>query len=133
MKVSDRRGYLKNLLQAAGVLHRENKPTEYEQAGTDIYGHLRQAWERGIEETLFNRTVERYRKRVETNRVKRLHKIDEQDCKALEEGMTKCSKWEGGHDHAAAEGAPFPDPAEIEQDITKLDVWVKVVRKKHNP
>ncbi|MCH7993348.1 MAG: hypothetical protein IIB57_02780 [Planctomycetes bacterium] len=50
MKVSDRIRYLKNLLQAAGVLHRENKPKEYDQAGTDIYEHLRQAWERGIEE-----------------------------------------------------------------------------------
>lgn len=133
MKVSARIGYLKDRLQTAAKLHRENKPGEYEDAGKHVYGHLRQAWERAVEEVLLNGIVERYRKSVETQRAKYLGDISQDDCTALENGMTKCSKWEGGHDHAAAEGANFPDPAEIEQDIKTLEEWVKAIRKRRNP
>ena len=132
MKVSDRISYLNSSLQDAGKLHRENKPQEYEQAGTNIYRFLRQAWERAVEEVLLNGTVERYRKSIETNRAKCLGDIKEQDCTELEAVMTKCSKWEGGHDHAAAEGSPFPPPEDIETDITVLDDWVKQIRKRRN-
>jgi hypothetical protein len=132
MKVSARIGCLKTLAQTAGKLHRENKPQEYEQAGTTIYRLLRQAWERAVEEILLNGTVERYRKSVETNRARCLGDISAEDCEGLEAGMTKCSKWEGGHDHAAAEGSPFPAPDEIETDIKALDDWVKGIRKRRN-
>lgn len=130
MKVSARIGYLKNLMQAAAKLYRENKPQEYEQAGTKIYRLLRQAWERAIEEVLLNGVVERYRKSVETQRAKHLGDIGEADCQKLGEGMTKCSKWEGGHDHSAAEASPFPAPDEIEKDIKALDDWVNDIRKR---
>ena len=33
-----------------------------------------------------------------------------------------------GHDSAAAIGSPFPTPAEIDQDITKLETFVKDLR-----
>lgn len=132
MKVSARISYLKDRLQAAAKLHRENKPGEYEQAGGHVYGHLRQAWERAVEEVLLNGTVERYRKSIESQRAKCLGDISDDDCKGLDAGMTKCSKWEGGHDHAAAEGAQFPEPTEIEQDIKALEDWVKAIRKRRN-
>lgn len=39
-------------------------------------------------------------------------------------------KWEGAHRHAPAEGAPFPDPHEIQQDIGELDGWAKGIWKR---
>ena len=130
MKVSARVGFLKNLLPAAAKLHKENKPQEYEQAGTRIYALLRQAWERGVEELLLYGVVERYRNSVATQKARRLEDITVDDCTELDAAMTKSSRWEGGHDHAAAEGAPFPLPDEIEKDITALDDWVKGLRKR---
>lgn len=128
MKVSARISFLKNLLQNAAKFHKENKPEEYEHAGTRIYGLLRQAWERGVEEVLLYGVVERYRPSVETNKARFLVDITKDDCDALHAGMTKCSKWEGGHDHAAALGTPFPEPGEVEKDIQALDAWVAALR-----
>ena len=128
MKVKDRLGYVKNRLQAAAKLYRDNQPGQFREAGQHIYGHLRQAWERAVEEVLLGGVVERYRKSVDTQRARHLGDITEDDCKALDAGMTKCSTWEGGHDHAPAEGSQFPDPQEIEQDIKGLEDWVKAIR-----
>lgn len=127
MKVSARIGYLKDRLQAAAKLSRENKPGEYEEAGKHIYDQLRQAWERAVEEVLLNGVVERYRKSVETQRAKHLGDISENDCTGLRDSMTKCSKW-CGHDRASADGAQFPDPAEIEHDINALESWIGTIR-----
>lgn len=131
MKVRDRTAYLRDLYQSAAKLHKENKQPEYERAGAHIYGLLREAWERAIEEVLLWGVVERYRPGIQTlNKVKWLADIDEHDCSALEEGMTKASKWLAGHDLAAAENAPFPDPEELKNDIDALDDWVTTIRKR---
>ncbi|MFG0329751.1 MAG: AAA family ATPase [Phycisphaerales bacterium] len=128
MKVSARIGHLKQLAQETGALYRNGNQSEYEQKAAYIYGLLREAWERAVEEVLLNGVVERYRNSVETNRAKNLGDICEEDCKALNDGMTKCSRWLPGHDQAAAEGAAFPEPSELEQDIKSLDDWVKAIR-----
>ncbi len=130
MKVSARVGFLKSLLHLAAKLHKENEPREYEHAATRIYALLRQAWERGVEELLLYGVVMRYRSSVDTKKARFLEDITVDDCTGLNAGMTKSSKWEGGHDHAAAEGAPFPLPDEIEKDITALEDWVKGLRKR---
>lgn len=132
MKVTDRVGYLRTLLQEAVALYRAEKPTEYEIATTRIYGLLRKAWERGVEELLLYGVVERYRNSVQTSRARRLMDITDDDCKALEAGMTKTSEWEGGHDHAKALGKRFPDPDEVKEDIEALATWVKGLKKRRN-
>jgi len=130
MDVKKRIGYLKDLWQHAEKLHREGKQAEYERAGAHAYGLLREAWERAVEEVLLNGVVERYRNSVQTQKAKCLGDVCEGDCKALDQGMTKCSKWITGHDHAAAENAPFPDPPELQADIKALDDWVAIIRKR---
>jgi hypothetical protein len=128
MRVKDRIGYIKVRFQEAKKRHKENKPNEYKQFGQHIYGHLRQAWERAVEEILLNEVVLRFRKSIETNRAKKIGDITPDDCKRLEDGMTKCSTWEGGHDHAPALGSAFPDPDEIEQDLKALEDWIGAIR-----
>lgn len=61
MKVKDRIGRLKVLWQVAEKTFRTSSMEEYEKQAREIYGLLREAWERGIEEVLLNDTVERYR------------------------------------------------------------------------
>jgi hypothetical protein len=130
MNVQKRIGHLKDLWQAADKLHRDGKQTEYERFASQIYGLLREAWERAVEEVLLNSVVERYRNSVQTNRATCLGDVCEGDCKGLDDGMTKCSKWLTGHDHASADNPPFPDPSELEGDIKGLEGWVDAIRKR---
>ena len=132
MNVKDRIGVLKTLQQKADKLHRDDKPQECEHATTRIYALLRQAWERGVEEVLLNEVVERMRNSIQTLRAIKLSDITPKDCDELEAGMTKCSKWEGGHDHAPAESAPFPTPDDLKKDIEALESWVSEIRKRRN-
>lgn len=132
MKVKDRIGYLKSAHQAVDKLHRDNKPQECEQATIRAYALLRQAWERGVEEVLLNDVVERMRNSIQTQKAVKLSDITQKDCEDLEAGMTKCSKWEGGHDHATAENAPLPSPDDLKKDIEALETWVAAIRKRRN-
>jgi len=130
LKVSKRIGHLKKLLQDAGKLHREGHQAAYEREAGVIYGYLREAWERGIEEVLLGGVVERYRPGVQTQQVTQIADITAEDCKAVETAMTKCSKWLRGHDQAAAARADTPEPTALRVDIEALETWVTAIRKR---
>lgn len=130
MKVKDRIGVLKNMWQSAEKLYRTSGREEYEHKAVYIYGRLREAWERGVEEILLGGVVERYRQSIQTQQAKHLTDITEDDCKALESGMTKCSRWL--HDRAPAENDSVPNPEELSQDIEALENWVKIISKRRN-
>ena len=83
-----------------------------------------------MEEVLLAGTVERYRNSVQTKRASQLADICADDCKALDAGMTKCSRWLTGHDQSAADNAPFPEPSEVKEDIKALDDWTREIRKR---
>ncbi len=128
MKLNTRIGYLKDLCQSATATYAKGNQEKYEQEAEYIYGLLREAWERGLEEVLLGGTVERYRNTIQTQRVSQLADICATDCNVLEAGMTKCSKWLPGHDLSAAENAPFPEPNELKEDIEALEIWVQNIR-----
>ena len=128
LKVAKRIGYLKKQLQAAEKLYREGHQAAYEMETSVIYGYLREAWERGVEEVLLGGVVERYRPGVQTQQVTLIADIKVEDCKAVEIAMTKCSKWLPGHDQAAAARADIPEPASVKADIERLEAWVKAIR-----
>ena len=129
--VSTRRGDLKQRWVAADKLWRKGRQDEYEAAGNLIYGMLREAWERGVEEVLLNSVVERYRVGIETkNKILKLADINESDCRAVQSGMAKCSTYMSGHDTSAADNPPFPKPEEVERDIQAFLSWVDEIRKR---
>ena len=132
LKVSRRIGHLRKLLQDAEKLHREGHQAAYETEASLIYGYLREAWERGLEEVLLGGVVERYRPGVQTQQVALIADITAADCKALETAMAKCSKWLPGHDQAAAARADIPGPAVLKGDIDTLDDWVTAIRRRRN-
>ena len=106
--------------QDAEKLHREGHQDAYKRAVIEIYGYLREAWERALEEVLFGGVVERFRSNVQTRQVALLEDITRDDCRAVDSAVTKCSRWLRGHDEAPAARAPVPDPAEVGDDIEKL-------------
>lgn len=121
-------GYLKNSWQAADKLSRDGHQDAYEKDAKYLYGLLREAWERALEEVLLGGVVERYRPNIQTQQVAQIADITPEDCKTVEMAMTKCSKWLPGHDQAAAARAPVPGPAELKADIEALDDWVAAIR-----
>ena len=130
MRVRERIGVLKDWHQRAEKLHREATREEYEREAMLIYGRLREAWERGLEEVLLGGVVERFRPSIQTQRARNLSDITDEDCKALDEGMTKSSRWLPGHDSAPAENIPVPEPEELLEDISSLEVWVDCIRQR---
>lgn len=128
MPVNGRMGYLKNRLQALEKLHRDGQQDAYDEQAKALYGRLREAWERALEEVLLNGVILRYRPSIETNRLSKIFDITEADYKAVEAGMTKSSAWLIGHDQAPAARAPVPSPTELKTDIEALEAWVKAIR-----
>lgn len=128
MPVNGRIGYLKNRWQALDKLHRDGNQDVYDEQAKALYGRLREAWERALEEVLLNGVVQRYRPSIETQRLAKVFDITEADYKAVEAGMTKSSAWLIGHDQAAAARAPVPGPTELKKDIEALEAWVKSIR-----
>jgi recombinational DNA repair ATPase RecF len=129
MGVKERIGVLRTRLQAATALSKANQDA-YESAAREIFGRLRETWERAVPEVLLNDVVERYRPSIETKKVIPLHDITEADCKAVGTGMTSCSRWILGHDEALADGTPFPKPDELKKNIDDLEEWAKNIRKR---
>lgn len=129
MPVKKKIGYIRNEWQAADKLERTGEQDRYEKESKYLYGLLREAWERAIEEVLLNNVVERFQVGVQTQRLKAVD-IDAQDYAAIEAGMAKCSKWLPGHDKAAADRAPVPPSAELKADIDALETWIAAVRKR---
>jgi hypothetical protein len=123
-------GYLKQELQSAEKLHRSGEQDRYEQNAKNLYGFLREAWERAIEEVLLCKIVERYRPGVQTLPIAKIADVTDEDCRQVEMAMTKCSRWLRGHDQAAAARAPIPDPKELRADIETLESWVKAINKR---
>ena len=130
LKVKMRISHLRKQLQDAQKLHREGHRDAYEREASLIYGYLREAWERGLEEVLLGGVVERFRPGVQTLQVGLLADISPEDCRAVEKAMTKCSKWLPGHDQAPAARAEVPEPGTLKADIDALDGWVKAIRKR---
>jgi energy-coupling factor transporter ATP-binding protein EcfA2 len=125
-------GYLKKEWQAADKLCRDGQRAAYEKEAKYLYGLLREAWERALEEVLLAGIVERYRPGVQTQHVATIADITSEDCRTLDAAMTKSSKWLPGHDQAAAARAGIPEPTELKDDIEALEKWVAAIRKRRS-
>ena len=89
---------------------------------------LRLAWERSIEEVLFNGAVQRFGEGISTQRLKGVT-VTDADYEIICAGMTKSSKFE--HDAALASGRlPIPHPDELSADIEHLESWRAAVSKR---
>lgn len=132
LPVKKKIGQLKSTGQAADKLFCDGHQDAYEKEAKHLYGLLREAWERGLEEVLLCGIVERFRPSVQTQQITMVADITHEDCQTLEAGMTKCSRWLPGHDQAAAARAPVPEPTELKDDIEALENWVATIRKRRS-
>ena len=128
LPVKKKIGYLKKEWQGADKLYRDGYQSNYEKEASYIYGLLREAWERALEEVLLDGVVERYRTNIQTTQVLKIADITKEDCRVLEAAMTKCSKWLPGHDQAPAARADIPGSDVLKSDIHTLEKWVAEIR-----
>jgi hypothetical protein len=127
MRINKKIGFLKNSWQNADKLYRDGHQDAYEKEAKYLYGLLREAWERALEEVLLGGVVERYRPSIQTMQVAQIADITAEDCRTVETAMGKCSKWLTGHDQAAAARTPIPPSTELNADIETLEKWVKAI------
>jgi hypothetical protein len=132
LPVKKKIGYPKNERQAAEKLFRDGNQAAYEKEAAVLYGLLREAWERAVEEVLLGGIVERYRPGIQTQHIGSIADITADDCQTISTAMTKSSRWLPGHDEAPAARAPVPEPKELNDDIDSLDKWVAAIRKRRN-
>ncbi len=129
-RINERIGMLHQKYQEAEKIFRTHGSKAYESFACVIYAQLRETWEQGISEILLADIIERYRPSIETRKVRYLTDISEADCKAVEDGMTECSRWMVGHDEPPVAGTPFPIPDELKSSIDDLESWVDKIRRR---
>ena len=118
---SQRIGSLKQLAQRASAATRAGNAVESESLVKSGYDFLRQAWERVVEETLFQGVVERFERGVHTLKLAGVS-VEEDDFVQVTNAMTRCSVFTG-HDSARAAGPVVLDPAGFEKDVLELEAF----------
>lgn len=109
-------------LDQAKKAYREEIEVPYEIIAKSICSDFRILLERIVEEVLLADIVHRFRRDLHTkNKILNLSKIQEDDCKFIDDMMTKYSKYE--HSQPRSSSVPAPEPDELEADLTKLKEW----------
>lgn len=125
LSTKDRISRLRRMLEDVRSAQKTGDEDGHRRLTSQAYGHLRLAWERSIEEVLFNEAIQRFGEGVSTQRLRQVLVTDD-DYRAIDAGMTKSSKFE--HDAAMGVGRlPIPAPDELRKDIDTLDDWRKSV------
>lgn len=124
----DRIGLLRNKQVNCERLRKTNDPS-YNLHARDFYSELRMAWERGVEEVLFNKVVQRFQRGVSTLGLAKVT-VASDDVAPVMAGMTKCSNYTG-HDGAPEANIPIPEPTDMTSDLNDLETWRKSVQTKN--
>lgn len=110
--------------RAKKALEEEHNHELYNDIVRNGYRRMRDTWELLIEEHLFAGTVKRFRRSIETSKL-RYVSVDDTEAGAVYNGMTRCSNFthEGG-----AEAPPaLPQPDEFLADVEELAAALKLI------
>jgi ABC-type lipoprotein export system ATPase subunit len=93
-------------------------PADYEIAIKNLYGRLRDTYERLVEEYIFCDVIRRGVDRIETQKLRMVHLSDALAVR-FHEGMSKANTY--SHDNPAAATVAVPDPTEFESDLASIE------------
>lgn len=130
LPVKKRIGVLKNDLVQLKSIEKNETEEVYKERVKPIYGKLREIWERFIEEILLNRVVQRFGREIQTQRIKVLTDLTDDDYKLIDDNMKKCSTYMNGHDSSGTLIETMPDCDEIESDLKVLEDYLGEMRKR---
>ena len=81
----------------------------------NAYGRLRETWERGVEESVLNETVVRFRPGVSTQRLRAVV-VEDQHYVVIHEAMARCSHF-AAHDTSSEANTSTPTTDDLRGDI----------------
>jgi len=128
LPIKGRLGELKTLQQALKKSEDEETEEVYREKVKTFYGKLRETWERLIEELILNKTVQRFGRAIQTNRLKKVIDLTPVDYQKVEDNMSKCSTMFTGHDSAGDLIEAVPDSDEVNTDVGILEAYIKELR-----
>lgn len=100
----------------------ESGQSEYELIAKGICSDIRITLERLIENDLLADVIQRFRRPITTQgKLHKLAKITLEDCKFIDDLMTKYSQYE--HSQPNESPIPLPNPDNLEEDLKKLKLW----------
>jgi ABC-type lipoprotein export system ATPase subunit len=120
LNVNKRLARIRNDFAPVKKLH-ASSPAEYEIAIKNLYGRLRDTYERLVEEYIFCDVIRRGVDRIETQRLRMVHLSDALAVR-FHEGMSQANTY--SHDNPAAATVVVPDPTEFESDLTSIEKLV---------
>jgi ABC-type transport system involved in cytochrome c biogenesis ATPase subunit len=123
-KVKERVPVLESILRNAEATT-DRSGEAYRRAVKEFYGHLRETWERIVEEILLNGVVSRFDEAVKTQSLKGVF-CGDSDYKRVFFGVKKASDW--AHDRAAALQNTVPGPDEMDRDLEDLRSFAEHAR-----
>jgi len=100
---------------------------KYRHGAVAMCGDLRSAWERAVEEVVFNAAVERFGYAISTGRLKRAVCTDT-TFKLINDSMTRLSAIISAHDKAPGAFQSCPTPGELEELVKDLETFAKYQR-----
>lgn len=120
-KVNKRISRIKDAFAPLPKLH-QSSPTEYEMSVKNLYGRLRDTYERIVEEIIFCEIVQRGVDVVQTQKLRMVH-LSHSLAIRFHEGMTKANTH--SHDNPASETVTVPEPSEFLADIAFVEELIK--------
>lgn len=121
-KVKDRKGFLRARIQELEKLERTGDSEVYRLQVKLWFELLREAWERAVEELLFNGVVQRFAPSVNTLQLKKV-KVTQELIDEVTQGMTESSAWV--HDQAAGLNSPAPTPNELQNYLRSFEDFLE--------
>ena len=131
-RVRERVDKLEKAAREAKELFESYEEEAYHSEVVRIYGELRAAWERGLEDVVFAGVLMRHRDYINTKNLKKIIALEESDVEAFSEGFQKCCDLTNAHDPSRGRDGNVPPPDELLADIQALASWERALREKQN-
>jgi hypothetical protein len=127
VNVGVRIGRIKQRIQAAGVLHRNNDPVAYGAEARDIVGAIRDTWEAFVEQELLNGVVTRHDRRMQTQKLTKLTDLTDGDIATVNLGMSIESRFMTGHTSPISDGSAPMSPDDLNAEVKRLEDLRKAI------
>ncbi|UVC12207.1 AAA family ATPase (plasmid) [Rhizobium sp. TH2] len=120
LNVAKRIGRIKSDAAPLGKLH-STSPADYEYKVKNLYGRLRDTYERVVEEIIFRDIVRRGTDVIQTQLLRYVRLSDALAIR-FHEGMTRANTY--SHDNPAADTVPVPAPEEFGAHIAEIETLI---------
>lgn len=130
LSVGKRIGILKSAHQQLAKIEKLETEEVYKERAKNLYGKLRETWERFIEEIFLNSAIQRFSRAIQTQRLSKIIDLTEDDYKLVDVNMRKCSTYFTGHDTAGTLIEEMPDSDEFLADLKILEEYKQEIEKR---